>query len=91
MNASRHEGYGLPLIEAMKYEVPVLARASGGMVEAMGGAGVMFDDLDSVMLGELIGKVMWDNDLAKRVLASQEKRIDAIRTRDLKSEWSQLL
>ena len=91
VNASRHEGYGLPLIEAMKYEVPVLARASGGMVEAMGGAGVMFDDLDSVMLGELIGKVMWDNDLAKRVLASQEKRIDAIRTRDLKSEWSQLL
>jgi hypothetical protein len=51
----------------------------------------MFDDLDSVMLGELIGKVMWDNDLAKRVLASQEKRMDAIGARDLKSEWSQLL
>ena len=91
VNPSRHEGYGLPLIEAMKYDVPVVARASGGMIEAMGEAGVMFDDLDSAMLGELVAKVMWDNDLAGRVLASQEKRMDAIRARDLKSEWSRIL
>ena len=90
-NASRHEGYGLPLIEAMKYDVPVVARASGGMIEAMGEAGVMFDDLDSVMLGELVAKVMWDNDLAGRVRVSQEKRMDAIRGRDLKAEWSRIL
>lgn len=91
VNPSRHEGYGLPLIEAMKYEVPVVARASGGMVEALGGSGVMFEDLDSVLLGELVAKVMWDNDLAGRVLASQEARMEVIRARDLKSEWSRIL
>lgn len=89
--ASRHEGYCLPLIEAMKYEVPVIARNCGGMPEAMGGAGVLFDDLDPVMLGELIGKTMWDYDFAGRILASQDRRLEEVRARDLKKDWSALL
>lgn len=91
VSASRHEGYCLPLIEAMKYEVPVIARRCGGMPEALGGAGVMFDELDPVMLGELIGKTMWDGDFAGRILDAQVQRLAVIRGRDLKKEWSMLL
>ena len=91
VTASHHEGYCMPLIEAMKYEVPVVARDCGGMVDAMGGAGVMFDDLDPVLLGELVAKVMWDDDLASRVLASQEERIERIKGRNLLDEWSKIL
>ncbi len=89
--ASRHEGYCLPLVEAMKYDVPVVARSAGGMLQAMSGAGVMFDGLDSRVLGELTAKIMWDESLRKRVLHSQENRLDAIRNRDLKAEWSRVL
>lgn len=91
VTASRHEGYCLPLIEAMRYGIPVVARECGGMPEAMGGAGILFDGLDSRMLGELIAKAMWDNDFAAKVLKSQDLRLDRIRTRDIRAEWSRIL
>lgn len=89
--ASRHEGYCLPLLEAMQHEMPVVARNCGGMPEAMGGAGVLFDDLDPVLLGELIGKTMWDRNFAGRILESQERRLAEVRARDLKKEWSEII
>jgi len=89
--ASRHEGYCLPLIEAMKYGVPVVARRAGGMPQAISGAGVMFDELEPKIFGELIAKCMWDEALRKRILASQERRLEMIASRDLKREWSRML
>jgi len=88
---SRHEGYCLPLVEAMKYGVPVIARAIGGMPQAMDGAGVLYEGLSSDILGELIAKIMWDEALRKRLISSQEQRLERIRARDLKAEWSRLL
>lgn len=88
---SRHEGYCLPLVEAMRYEVPVIARDAGGMPEAMGGAGILFDELDSRLLGELVAKAVWDDDFSRRIVESQNRRVEALKARDLKTEWKKLL
>ncbi len=48
---SEHEGFGVPLVEAMWCDVPVLAVRTTAVPETMGAAGVLFaptDDLDHV-------------------------------------------
>jgi len=88
---SRHEGYCLPLVEAMFKGVPVIARATGGTPEAMGGAGVLYEDLSPAMLAELMHRTLEDGALHAEVLASQQRRADALRARQPMAEVKRLL
>ncbi|HBA82485.1 MAG TPA: hypothetical protein DCZ95_00170 [Verrucomicrobia bacterium] len=89
--ASEHEGYCLPLVEAMYRKAPVMARNIGGMPEALGGAGVLYEDLTAQELAELIHQVTANPVLRSEVLASQEKRMKAIAARDVEKELNDLL
>lgn len=89
--ASRHEGYCLPLVEALSHRVPVIARNSGGMPEALGGAGMLYDDAEPRVLAELMHRALTDETLRAEMLGSQEKRLAAIRERDLRVELQALL
>lgn len=66
VSTSMHEGYCLPLLEAMYKGVPVVSRAVGGTPESMGGGGVLYDDLQPAELAELIHRVVSDPVLPRR-------------------------
>lgn len=89
--ASEHEGYGLPLVEAMHARVPVIARRAGGTPESMGDAGVLYDDLSHAELAELIHLAVRDRTLREEILASQDARVRAIANRDMEGELQSLL
>ena len=91
VSPSRHEGYCLPLIEAMSKNVPVIARNTGGIPEALGGAGVMYDDLSAAELAQLVRRVVADGRLKQTVLESQRRRIAEISARCPEDEVKVLL
>jgi glycosyltransferase involved in cell wall biosynthesis len=47
VTASEHEGFCVPLVEAMSFGLPVVARACGAVPETLGGAGLLVDPGDS--------------------------------------------
>lgn len=72
---SEHEGFGVPLIEAMWFDVPVLALKSSAVPETIGQAGVLFSDpMDDSRLAALARVLIADQDTRQRVLASQKER-----------------
>jgi glycosyltransferase involved in cell wall biosynthesis len=91
VTASRHEGYCLPLIEAMYRGVPVIARETGGTPEAMGNAGVLYGDLRPEELAELMALVLQDAPLRNEILASQKQRIETLMKRPMQEEFLSLL
>ena len=91
VTASRHEGYCLPLLEAMYAGVPVIARAAGGMPEAVGSAGILVDDFEAEELAVVMDKAARDGDLRRALLASGKARIAAETGRDLEKELGSLL
>lgn len=91
VSTSEHEGYCLPLLEAMHLGVPVLAHNIGGMPEAMGGGGVLYQGLKPAELAYLMHRMIDDQALRREVLASQEKRLAEVRGRDIGRELKSLL
>jgi glycosyltransferase involved in cell wall biosynthesis len=89
VSLSEHEGFCVPLIEAMAADVPVLAYAAAAVPDTLGGAGVQFAPKDLEQAAELLGALAFDDDLRARVIAGQRRRLadfgDARVTRELTS------
>jgi glycosyltransferase involved in cell wall biosynthesis len=87
ISLSEHEGFCVPLVEAMAADVPVLAYAAAAVPDTLGGAGVQFAPKDLEMAAELLGALTFDDDLRNRVIAGQRRRLadfdDARIRRDL--------
>lgn len=88
---SDHEGYCLPLLEAMYKEVPVIAKRTGGTPEAMDGAGVLYQDLSHPELAELMHVILSDDTLRNEILAAQTARVQRALSRDLSRELRERL
>ena len=66
----------MPLLEAMAADVPVLAYAAGAVPETLGGAGVLFSPKDLEQAAELLGRLVYDEDLRDAVIAGQRRRLE---------------
>ncbi|MBN1269120.1 MAG: glycosyltransferase [Kiritimatiellae bacterium] len=89
--ASRHEGYCLPLVEAMWHGVPVIARDVGGVPESTGSAGVLYDDASPGELAGLMHAVATDAALRQRILEAQARRVEEVKRRSTGAELRALL
>lgn len=77
VSMSEHEGFGVPLVEAMAADVPVLAFGAAAVPETLGGAGVVFDEKHFAALAELTSLLTHDVHLRDRVVAGQRERVEA--------------
>lgn len=75
VSMSDHEGFCVPLVEAMAADVPVLAYAAAAVPDTLGGAGVQFAPKDLEYAAELLGTLAYDEDVRQRVLAGQRRRL----------------
>jgi glycosyltransferase involved in cell wall biosynthesis len=61
---SLHEGFGLPVLEAMACGVPVVASDRGALPETCGGAALLVDPTDPEALTDAVEAAIGDEDLA---------------------------
>ena len=83
LGLSEHEGYGAPLIEAMRFDLPVLAFDAGAVRETLQGGGVLLTDKRPEVVAEFLGMVIEDAALRKAVLETQAAALARIRSVDI--------
>jgi glycosyltransferase involved in cell wall biosynthesis len=89
VSLSEHEGFCVPLVEAMAADVPVLAYGSTAVPDTLGGAGVCFTPKDLEYAAELLGELAYNDGFRAQVIAGQRRRLqdfgEARLTRDITS------
>jgi glycosyltransferase involved in cell wall biosynthesis len=68
---SEHEGFCVPLVEAMRFGVPVFAYAATAIPETLRGTGVVFAEKSWPTVAETIGLLLADAELRRRVIEEQ--------------------
>jgi glycosyltransferase involved in cell wall biosynthesis len=72
---SAHEGFGTPLIEAMWFDIPVLALRAAAVPETLGPAGIVFDpDTQTDSIINLAFRLTDDLEFRAPVIAAQRER-----------------
>ena len=64
---SLYEGFGLPVLEAMRCGVPVIAANCASVPEIVGDAGVLLDPLDVSAWTNAIGRLLGDASMTARL------------------------
>jgi glycosyltransferase involved in cell wall biosynthesis len=77
VTASLHEGFGVPLIEAMACNVPVVASRAGAMPWVVGDAGLLCEPGDAGDLARNVLSVLQDDDLRQTLVARGQERARA--------------
>jgi glycosyltransferase involved in cell wall biosynthesis len=75
---SAHEGFGVPLLEAMSHGVPVVAYASGAVPEVVGGAGVLLDDRGPRRVADEVAALLGDTGRREALVAAGRARLPAL-------------
>jgi L-malate glycosyltransferase len=75
---SEHEGFGVPVVEAMAARLPVVAFDRGAVPEVLGGAGVLVADKDPYALAGAIHTLLVDSDRRVALAAEGSRQLGAL-------------
>ena len=72
---SEHEGFCIPLLEAMHCDIPVIAYRAAAVGETLNGAGILVNRKRFEEIAEMMDLLMKDKALRQQVIADQKKRL----------------
>ena len=72
---SDHEGFGVPIAEAMSRGLPVVAYANTAVTETVGDGGLLLHSKTPELVATALEKVLVDEGLANRLSASGHRRV----------------
>ena len=72
---SEHEGFCVPLVEAMYFKIPIIAYDSTAIAETLGGTGILLKDKDMGKAAMCLHEVLHNKDLRQKMLAEQNERL----------------
>jgi glycosyltransferase involved in cell wall biosynthesis len=75
---SRHEGFGVPVLEAMTLGVPVVANEAGALPEVVGDGGLLVDATDPHAVAGAVARLRGEEGLRSRLAAAAARRVDAL-------------
>lgn len=84
---SEHEGFCIPLLEAMHFEIPVLAYSSTAVPYTMGGSGVLFEEKNYGEIAKAMDKVMRDSEYRRNIIEKQNERLQAFRYEKIENDF----
>jgi glycosyltransferase involved in cell wall biosynthesis len=78
LSLSIHEGFGVPLVEAMVAGVPVVARNAGAVSGTVGDAALLLDAADPATVAAAIQRTCTDGNLREFLLREGRRRVAAL-------------
>lgn len=84
---SEHEGFCVPLLEAMMFKVPIIAYASTAIPSTMGNAGLVLDEKDPIVVANAIDEVVKNTQLQDYIKKQQTLQLNKYKREVLESQF----
>jgi glycosyltransferase involved in cell wall biosynthesis len=72
---SQHEGFGMPLVEAMAFDLPVLAHSAGGTAATLGSGGLILNDATPESMAAAAKMILHEPGLRRGIIEGQRSSL----------------
>lgn len=72
---SEHEGFCVPLLESMHFDIPIVAFNSSAIPYTLGDSGVLLDSKDYIQYSEAIRKIIENNEYKEEIIEKQRNNL----------------
>lgn len=73
---SEHEGFCVPLLEAMLFDIPIIAYDCTAVPETLGESGILVQEKNPAQVSFMIDQVINNAELQREIIEKQRKRLD---------------
>jgi glycosyltransferase involved in cell wall biosynthesis len=91
VSLSEHEGFGVPLLEAMRFRVPLVAYPAAALAETLDGAGVALASRDLAEAAEACALLVEREELRARAVAAGVRRLEDFSWGRVSARWREAL
>lgn len=91
ISMSQHEGFGIPLLESMQYEIPVFAYDAAAVSDTLGGAGILLKTNDPAEVAAIIDELLQDKTAYEAVIQKQNDRLEDFSHQNIKKKFAELI
>ncbi|MCX6075617.1 MAG: glycosyltransferase [Campylobacterales bacterium] len=88
---SEHEGFGVPLIEAMIFDAPVVAYDSSNIKNTLGGSGVLFKEKNLRYMAGFLSLLSKNRALKRAIIKTQRENLLDFQHNKIKYDLAQFL
>ena len=89
--SSEHEGFCLPVVEAMAFGLPAVAHRQGAVPDVLGDAGVLVDDKDPLTVADAVARLQTDAAWRQDRVEAGRRRLGALGLDDAGNRLVELL
>jgi glycosyltransferase involved in cell wall biosynthesis len=75
---SEHEGFCVPIVEAMHFGIPVIGYSAAAVPETIGDAGLVLADRDPLMVACAVDRVLSDRAVSAHLVRAGQRRVDQL-------------
>lgn len=86
---SEHEGFCVPILEAMAWGVPVVAFDAAAVPKTLAGAGVVLDDKSPAVVAAAVARISGDDPLRERLVQLGSDRASELRAAAVRPQWQE--
>jgi glycosyltransferase involved in cell wall biosynthesis len=88
---SEHEGFCVPLVEAMHFGLPIVAYDSTGVTGTLGDGGILLPHKDPIYTAEVVAKVLTDPGLRQELSRASRARLERFRPARVAAELRRIM
>jgi L-malate glycosyltransferase len=88
---SEHEGFCVPLVESMFFNIPIIAYNSTAIPHTLGNSGILVKEKKYDEIAELIHVITEDNTLKKKIIEQQKFRLNEFMFTTNKQKFRQII
>jgi glycosyltransferase involved in cell wall biosynthesis len=77
---SEHEGFCVPLVEAMYFGIPIIAYDSTAVGETLGGSGILVKEKNALLVAEKMHEVLSDPEKRRQLVEAERNRLSDFST-----------
>ena len=85
--ASEHEGFCIPLVEAMRFGIPIVAFDAGAVKETVGKAAIILNSKDPFLWAKTLEEILINSQLSKYLIEEAKVKVQDYDYARLKKLW----